>query len=148
MKIENLKEKDCVYKEVEERIDANKEKKDIYNIFHKSFKILIFVSGASITILSGLEFPDYKTYCLVISAGITLLTAIEGLFNLRNKAMSYDLLLYDLRSLRNEICYQYLENEEQYNKNRGRYFQQLQNILAAKKKIIEDSFDDEVTVKK
>lgn len=148
MKISELK-KDFLYDDIEKRIEHIKRKKNTYIILFRITKIIVFIAGAMITIMTGwkiisaeIEFnPD--NYILVISAGITLLAAIEGLFNFRDKGKSYDVLLFELRRLRDRICFDYVKGPAVYEQNKNEYFLQYQAILNSQRSIIENSDNGE-----
>jgi hypothetical protein len=146
MKIQQLKESDLLYQDIEKRIDSIKQKKNLYLSLFRTTKIIVFIAGATITILTGWEItsetkskfnPD--NYILVISACITLLAAIEGLFNFRDKGKSYDVLLFELRRLRDQICFDYIVSAYSYEKNKKIHFDKFQSILESQKSIIENS---------
>jgi hypothetical protein len=131
MKIQQLKESDLLYQDIEKRIDSIKQKKNLYLSLFRTTKIIVFIAGATITILTGWEItsetkskfnPD--NYILVISACITLLAAIEGLFNFRDKG---------------KICFDYIVSAYSYEKNKKIHFDKFQSILESQKSIIENS---------
>lgn len=144
MKIKELK-KDLLYYDIEERIDSIKRKKDVYLFLYRATKIVVFIAGATVTVLTGWEIFNKKeefhpeNYVLVISASITVLAAIEGLFSFKDKGKSNDLLLFELRRLRDRICYDYTKGELIYKENRDQHFLKYQEILESQKAIIEDS---------
>lgn len=142
MKIKTLKETDALYADIETRIDGIKAKKNLYTLFFRFSKIAIFAGGALITIFTGwkdgaLSDTDLRNRVLIISASISMLAALEGLFALREKGKSYDVLLFDLRRLRDRICYDYIKSPEVYANNRDLHFQKYQEILESQKAIIE-----------
>ena len=142
MKIKSLKETDALYADIETRIDGINAKKNLYTLFFRFSKIAIFVGGALITIFTGwknggLADDVLRNRVLIISASISMLAALEGLFALREKGKSYDMLLFDLRRLRDRICYDYIKSPEEYAKNRDLHFQKYQEILESQKAIIE-----------
>lgn len=144
MKNEKLKQTDDLYRDIEARIDSIKNKKNVYLILFRATKVIVFIAGAMITILTGLKIaasckfePD--NYVLVISACITLLAALEGLFGFKDKGRSYDVFLFELRRLRDRICYDYMKSPELYEQNKDKHFEKYQEILEAQKAIIENS---------
>ena len=143
MKIPELRGKDVLYSDIELRIESIKRKKRVYTVLFRLTKVLTFVAGATITILTGWKISgdgksDNDNYVLILSANIALLAAVEGLFNFRDKGKSYDVLLFDLRRLRDRICYDYMKSPALYEGNRDGYFDEYQNILQAQKLIIEN----------
>ena len=115
----------------------------MYLTFYHISQLITFIAGGIITVLTALakqqETKIYQEHVLYISTGITTLAAIAGLFSLKEKAMSYDIFLHNLRLLRNEICFDYVEGV--YNKNKTKHFLKFQEILNTKSEIIENSYD-------
>lgn len=143
MKIQELKDNDLLYSDIESRIDSIKRKKQIYTVFYRMTKVITFLAGAAITILTGWKIsaevkPDNDNIVLMISASLTMLAALEGLFNFRDKGRSYDVLLFDLRRLRDRICYDFMKSPKLYEENRDLHFEEYQRILQAQKSIIEN----------
>lgn len=143
MKIPELNDKDLLYRDIESRIDSIKNKKRLYTLWYRTSKVVTFIAGSSITILTGWKIkgggkPDTDNFVLIISASVALLAALEGLFNFRDKGRSYDVLLFDLRRLRDRICYDYMKGSELYESNRDSHFEEFQKILQAQKTIIEN----------
>lgn len=144
MKIPELNGKDLLYSDIELRIDSIKNKKRLYTVLHRTSKVFTFIAGASITILTGWKIkgggqPGNDNVILIISAIIALLAAIEGLFNFRDKGKNYDALLFDLRRLRDRICYDFMKGPEIYEQNKDLHFDEYQKILQAQKLIIENN---------
>ncbi|ACU60991.1 SLATT domain-containing protein [Chitinophaga pinensis] len=143
MKIPELIDKDLLYREIELRIDSIKSKKRVYTVLYRTSKVFTFIAGASITVLTGWKISgggkaDNDNFILVISATIALLAALEGLFNFRDKGRSYDALLFDLRRLRDRICYDFIKGPALYEENKDAHFEEYQKILQAQKSIIEN----------
>lgn len=144
MKIKELKENDFLYQDIDSRIESIKRKKNLYIVLYRITKIIVFLAGASITILTGWKMAteckiNTNNYILVISAFITVSAAIEGLFNFKDKGKSYDVFLFDLRRLRDKICFDYVKNPNLYENNKDEHFKEYQAILLSQKSIIENS---------
>ncbi|MCE7991084.1 MAG: SLATT domain-containing protein [Roseivirga sp.] len=140
--------KDDVYMALEEYIDKIRRKKRRYGRSYKAAKILVFLAGGLITVFTGWKHQDgdiraYSNVILVISATIALITALEGLFSLRVKAESYDLLLFRLRRLRERMYNQYQKDAEVYAELLPACFKEYQEILEEQKAIIAASYGDE-----
>lgn len=143
MKIRELYDNDFLYRDIESRIDSIKNKKRIYTFLYRTTKVLAIIAGASITVLTGWKVsggsvPGSDNFVLIISAVITVFAAVEGLFNFRDKGRSYDALLFDLRRLRDRICYDFMKGTEVYEQNRDTHFDEYQKILQSQKSIIEN----------
>lgn len=145
MKNSELKQKDRLYIDVDFQIDKIKSKKNRYVITYRFSQILVFVLGAVITIIAGwsnannLPF-DSKNGILIISSSVTVMVAIQGLFDLKDKAWSYDILTYELRKLRSRMAFDFHKDPEQYKKSYEEYFVEFQRILESQKGIIENSY--------
>ncbi|MDW8851661.1 SLATT domain-containing protein [Flavobacterium sp. MMLR14_040] len=149
MKTTKLKD-DLLYYDIEKRIDSIKGKKNINIFLFRLTKIIVFIAGATVTVITGWRItnsdlinfnPD--NYVLIISAAITVLAAIEGLFNFKDKGKSNNLLLFELRRLRDRICFDFDKNPDIYEKNKEAHFLNFQEILESQKVIIENSDNDE-----
>lgn len=141
---------DIVYQDVEKMIDRIKTKKNRYLILYRTTRVLIFILGAMITIFSGTKSKLIEIYCfnpehyiLVLSISITVFTAIESLFGFRDKGKGNNMLLYELRRLRDRICFDYSKNRDIYNWKRDEYFKEYQKLLEAQKLMIENSDNEE-----
>ncbi len=147
MKKEELEETDILYADLEKRLDSMKGKRRKYVLFHKLNKVIMIGAGAAITVITGWNFDDCciwlygltpNNIVLVTSALITLLAAMEGLFNFKDKAMLYEVLVFDLRKLRNDIVYD--ADKGLYPGNRDEYYVRYKDILESKKDVIEESY--------
>jgi hypothetical protein len=123
MKFEEVKIDDLLYKDLESRIDNIRKKKTRYIVLHRATKVIVFLAGASITILTGWKMTegskfDPDNYILVISACIAVFAAVDGLFNFKDKGISYDIFLFKLRRLRDKICFDYTRNPDVYKENK------------------------------
>ncbi len=144
MKIDEVKINDLLYHDIKSRIDNIRTKKNRYIVLHRATKVIVFLAGASITILTGWKMTegskfDPDNYILVISACIAIFAAVDGLFNFKDKGKSYDFFLFELRRLRDKICYDYSKNPDLYKENKDVHFNKYQEILQSQKSIIENS---------
>ncbi|MBO9702970.1 MAG: DUF4231 domain-containing protein [Sporocytophaga sp.] len=147
MKIKELNE-DLIYKSVQLWIDKIRNKKRRYAAFYKVSRVLTFFGSASITIIVGWKKPEElemssANLILLISAFIAFTAAIEGLFDLKDKAKSYDVFLFELRRLRDRMSYDYSKDQKLYEQNKDQYFSKYEGILNAQKMIIENSYESE-----
>ncbi|MBP9792881.1 MAG: hypothetical protein KBC56_02665 [Flavobacterium sp.] len=149
MKITELIESDLLYRDIEIRIENIKRKKNMYLILFRSSKVITFSAGAMITILTGLNITDNTitynpgNFILIISASITLLAAIEGLFDFKDKGKNNDIILFDLRRLRDRICFDFVKGPEIYNEQKQKHFEDYQKILESQKSYLESSGGEE-----
>jgi len=145
-KFDEVEIDDLLYKDLKSRIDKIRKKKNMYIVLHRTSKVIVFLAGASITILTGWKMTEGSKFypdndILVISACIAVFAAVDGLFNFKDKGRSYDFFLFDLKELRNEICFDYTRNPDLYKENKDVYFETYQDILQSQKSIIENSDD-------
>ena len=139
--------KDPLYACVETEIKNKGTKKKTYGALYTTAKVLVFASGAIISLIVGLEkeselFKNAGTYLMGLSVAITFLTALEGFFDLGDKAMGYDLFLCDLRHLRDEMCFDFSESPEVYAAKRREYFEKYTKIMEAQKAIIKGAYEE------
>ncbi|WP_281231423.1 DUF4231 domain-containing protein [Flavobacterium gelatinilyticum] len=142
MKIEQLN-KDILYSDIENRIDSIKAKKNINITLFRTTRVVVFIAGAVITILTGWknDLPfDSENCILIISASISVLAAMEGLFSFKEKGKSNNLLLFELRRLRDRICFDFIKGI--YEETKEAHFLKYQEILEAQKALIENSDND------
>jgi hypothetical protein len=154
MKSPELKKNDRLYAHLELQIDRIKRKKHVYSWIYRGSQILIFILGAVITILAGWSEKSIITYwsgkfdlsirsndfILLASTSVTLLVAIQGLFDLKDKAASYDVLLFELRKIRSKMAYDFYRDPGLYYSKRNEYFNEFQVIADSQKLIIENSY--------
>jgi hypothetical protein len=144
MKFDEVEINDLLYKDLKSRIDKIRKKKNRYIVLHRATKVIVFLAGASITILTGWKMTegrkfDPDNYILVISACIAVFAAVDGLFNFKDKGRSYDFFLFELRRLRDKICFEYTKRPDLYNEKKDAHFIEYQEILQSQKSIIENS---------
>lgn len=150
-------QKDILYSDIEERIKSFKSKKSRYLFFYRLTRLAVFLGGGLITVITGWQLAkdnasatcfldnlakdeNSKNIILLISASISLLTAVEGLFNFREKGKGNDVLLFNLRRLRDQICF--AQSQNQYDKRKAEFFLEYQKIIEAQRILIENSDDD------
>lgn len=144
MKCKELTQTDLLYKDIESSISSIRAKQRRYNSFYLATKVLIFTAGALITITTGWQLELCETFnhnnlVLVLSTGVALLTSLEGLFHFKDKGKSYDILLFELRRLRDRICFDFTNNLENYHENKRKHFEAYQLILESQRSIIESA---------
>src|SRR5690606_14802519 len=104
-----------------------------------------FIAGAAITIIVGWfrkegHVATSKDFVLVLSAVISLFAALSGLFDLKDKASSYDILTYELRQLRSKMAFAFHIDPPAYPGKKEGFFNEFQRIMASQKSIIENSY--------
>lgn len=150
MKNKTLFETDILYKDIEDRIEHIKAKKNLNFTFYRSVRMLVFLGGAGVTILSGMNISSNETsvtkfWALALSAVVTFLASFEGLFLFKDKGRNSYLVLFELRKLRNKICFEYAQSPSLYEQNKAQHFNEYQSILENQKQLMMDidTQDDE-----
>lgn len=143
MKNKVLKDSDILYQDIEYRIERIKNKKNLNYALHRSVRMLVFIGGACVTVLSGInldsgDHSNTKYWALSLSAVVTFLASFEGLFLFKDKGRNHELILFDLRKLRDRICFEYAQKPELYQKNKENHFNEYQLILENQKQFLMD----------
>lgn len=147
MKSPELEVNDKLYIDVDLRINKIKGKKKLYVLTYRFLKVSIFIAGAVISVIVGWkqisDLPiNTDNWILTISVGITLLVAIESLFDLKDKAWSYDVLTFELRKLRSQMAFDFYKDAELFKSKKEEYFKKLEAVLESQKSIIENSYNN------
>ena len=97
--------KDPFYLNIQKEIDRVEKKAVSYSWLFYSIRIFQIIFGGLITILAGIESPEYKFIILLLGAVTTAITAIDTLFQIDAKRNTYKLMLFELElSEQNLFC--------------------------------------------
>lgn len=104
---------DPFYKHIQREIKYIERKAHTYTGAFYSIRITQILLGGVVTVLSGINTADgeYGYLILVLAALVTAITALDTLFQVDNKRNTYQLVLFELRSIRSEMVYEYLQAE-------------------------------------
>ena len=105
--------KDAFYLQIQREINQIQGKATTYNAFFYGIRILqIFITGL-ITVFSGLQSGtrNLTESVLVLGASATALIAIDTLFGVGSKRNTYKLILFELKSIRSDFVYTYINSK-------------------------------------
>lgn len=106
---------DPFYLQIQREINRIERKAKTYTGLFYTIRIIQIILTGAITVLSGLSIDDdsYKVLILVLAAVVTLITAIDTLFQLDAKKNTYKLVLFEFRSIRAELVYNHIKSNAQ-----------------------------------
>jgi hypothetical protein len=110
----NMKDKtieDPFYLQIQREINRIETKAKTYTALFYTIRIIQIVLTGAITVLSGLSIDDdsHKVLILILAAVVTLITAVDTLFQLDAKKNTYKLVLFEFRSIRAELVYNHIK---------------------------------------
>jgi hypothetical protein len=110
----NMKDKsieDPFYLQIQREINRIETKAKTYTGLFYAIRIIQIVLTGTITVLSGLSIDDgsHKVLILILAAVVTLITAVDTLFQVDAKKNTYKLVLFELRSIRAELVYNHIK---------------------------------------
>ena len=102
---------DPFYLQIQREINRIETKAKTYTALFYTIRIIQIILTGAITVLSGLsiEGDDHKGLILILAAIVTLITAIDTLFQLDAKKNTYKLVLFEFRSIRAELVYNHIK---------------------------------------
>jgi hypothetical protein len=102
---------DPFYLQIQREINRIETKAKTYTALFYTIRIIQIILTGGITVLSGLSIDDdsHKALILVLAAVVTLITAIDTLFQLDAKKNTYKLVLFEFRSIRAELVYNHIK---------------------------------------
>ena len=145
---------DGLSEEIDQQIAKIKHKKNRYTLWKNITRLVLLVLGAEITLVSGwsegsddsisffgVQGMDISEghLILILSTIITLITAVEALFKFSDKSTTYGIMLFELRNLKRDICFDFERDPAQYQQNKVDHFNRYQEILKSQKELIEES---------
>jgi hypothetical protein len=102
---------DPFYLQIQREINRIETKAKIYTALFYTVRIIQIILTGAITVLSGLSIDDdsHKVLILILAAVVTLITAVDTLFQLDAKKNTYKLVLFEFRSIRAELVYNHIK---------------------------------------
>jgi hypothetical protein len=102
---------DPFYLQIQREINRIETKAKTYTALFYTIRIIQIVLTGAITVLSGLSIDDdsHKVLILILAAVVTLITAVDTLFQLDAKKNTYKLVLFEFRSIRAELVYNHIK---------------------------------------
>lgn len=111
---------DPFYLQIQREINRIETKAKTYTALFYLIRIIQIVLTGAITVLSGLSIDDdnsNKVLILILAAVVTLITAIDTLFQLDAKKNTYKLVLFEFRSIRAELVYNHIKSNTENDVN-------------------------------
>jgi hypothetical protein len=102
---------DPFYLQIQREINRIEKKADLYTFLFYLIKVIQILFAGTITVISGLKngINNNTTVILILGAVTTAVTAIETLFQIDAKKNTYKLVLFELRTIRAELVYKYIQ---------------------------------------
>ena len=102
---------DPFYLQIQREINRIEKKANSYTILFYLIKVIQILFAGIITVISGLKngINTNTTIILILGAVTTAITAIETLFQIDAKKNTYKLVLFELRTIRAELVYKYIQ---------------------------------------
>lgn len=139
---------DPFYFQIQREINIVEKKTKVYTGMFYLIRIAQILLTGAITIISGLnDFICYSSsiWTLVIGTLVTAITAIDTLFQVETKKNTYKLVLFELRAIRAEFVYHFIQlisigdvelRESALQKIREQLFEKYRNAKAYARDII------------
>jgi hypothetical protein len=102
---------DPFYLQIQREINRIEKKADLYTFLFYLIKVIQILFAGTITVISGLNngIDNNTKVILILGAVTTAVTAIETLFQVDAKKNTYKLVLFELRTIRAELVYKYIQ---------------------------------------
>lgn len=99
------------YLQIQREINRIENKADLYTYLFYLIRVIQILFAGTITVISGLnnDFSKDTTLVLILGAVTTAVTAIDTLFQVDAKKNTYKLVLFELRTIRAELVYKYIQ---------------------------------------
>jgi hypothetical protein len=144
---------DGLYDEIQGQIFKILHKRQRYTLWKNVTRITLLILAALITLISGWDATSDDKMAvaisqfnlteghiiLILSTLVTFITAMEALFRYSDKSTTYGVMLFDFRTLRRKMCYDFEKDPNLYAESKDNYFKEYQEILASQKDLIEES---------
>lgn len=140
---------DNVYKDLEAHIAKIQRKKRRFARSYRISKMITFLFGGAITVLTGWQIdtgenpPILANLVLIFGASVAIIAGADGVFSWKQKAESYDLLLFELRRLNDRMLRQFDRAPDEYRDQLESHFLEYQKVIEAQKGIIIASYSDD-----
>lgn len=102
---------DPFYFQIQREINRIESKSETYSIIFYLIRISQIVLTAAISVISGWadDICNPTAWTLCIGVFVTAITAIDTLFQIEAKRNTYKLILFELRTIRSEFVYKYIQ---------------------------------------
>ncbi|CAD0000769.1 SLATT domain-containing protein [Flavobacterium chungangense] len=101
------------YLQIQREINRIEKKADLHTYLFYLIRVIQILFAGTITVISGLNnnFSEDTTIVLILGAITTAVTAIDTLFQVDAKKNTYKLVLFELRTIRAELVYKYIQSK-------------------------------------
>ncbi|MCD1117712.1 SLATT domain-containing protein [Chryseobacterium turcicum] len=136
---------DSFYLQIQKEINRIERKARSYTWMFYFIRIIQIAFAGTITVLSGMmkiKDLDATTNILILGAVTTAVTAIDTLFQVDNKKNTYKLVLFELRSIRAELVYNFIKSEEIPEAIKHILFEKYKSVNSYARELISIDFDN------
>lgn len=136
--------KDPFYLQIQREINKIERKARIYTWMFYFIRIIQIAFAGTITVFSGMmkiNNLDLTTNILILGAVTTAVTAIDTLFQVDNKKNTYKLVLFELRSIRADLVYNFIKSEEITETIMHTLFEKYKSVNSYARELISSDFD-------
>jgi len=95
---------DPLYLHIQKEINLAENKSDLYRNCFYFFRVTQILLGAAVTLIAAIV-TGPKVPLLIIGIALSIISAVETLFEVEVKKSTYKLILFELREIRTEIIY-------------------------------------------
>lgn len=101
------------YLQIQREINRIENKADLYTYLFYLIRVIQILFAGTITVISGLknDIINETNIILILGAVTTAVTAIDTLFQVDAKKNTYKLVLFELRTIRAELVYKYIQSK-------------------------------------
>lgn len=142
---------DPFYLQIQKEINRIERKADNYIWLFYFIRITQIIFAGIITVLAGMseieELSKAKTI-LILGAVTTAVTAFDTLFQVDNKKNTYKLVLFELRTIRAEIVYEFMKEGKINNQFKATFLGKYQKATSYARDLISTDIDKTKEVKK
>ncbi|MCS3869145.1 hypothetical protein J3D55_002061 [Chryseobacterium ginsenosidimutans] len=136
---------DPFYLQIQKEINRIERKARSYTWMFYFIRIIQIAFAGTITVFSGImkiKDLDLTTNILILGALTTAVTAIDTLFQVDNKKNTYKLVLFELRSIRAELVYNFIKSKEIPEAIKHILFEKYKSVNSYARELISADFDN------
>ncbi|MET3538334.1 SLATT domain-containing protein [Chryseobacterium limigenitum] len=142
---------DPFYIQIQKEINRIERKADNYIWLFYIIRITQIIFAGIITVLAGMseieDLSNAKTI-LILGAVTTAVTAFDTLFQVDNKKNTYKLVLFELRTIRAEIVYEFMKEGKINDEFKATFLGKYQKATSYARDLISTDIDKTKEVKK
>jgi hypothetical protein len=142
---------DPFYLQIQKEINRIERKADNYILLFYFIRITQIIFAGIITVLAGMskinDLSEAKII-LILGAVTTAITAFDTLFQVDNKKNTYKLVLFELRTIRAEIVYEFMKSGGINDEFKATFLGKYQKATSYARDLISTDIDKAKEVKK